>query len=137
MFGHIMVPVDLAHLAKLEGALKVAGDLAKHYGARVTYVGVTASQPGSVAHDPQDYAEKLAKFAAMQAELHDLRQIETHPVTVPDPAAELDRALEKALGLLGADLVVMGSHIPRRFDLGSHGGRIARHSQVSVMVVRD
>jgi nucleotide-binding universal stress UspA family protein len=131
-----MVPVDLAHPAKLEAALKVAGDLAKHYGARVTYVGVTGPQPGSVAHDPQEYAEKLAKFAAIQAELHNLPEIATHPVTAPDPAVELDRALEQALGQLGADLVVMGSHIPHRFDLGSHGGRIATHSHVSVMLVR-
>ena len=136
MFRHIMVPVDLSHPDRLETALSTAGDLAKHYGARVTYVGVTAAQPSAVAHNPQQFADKLAKFAAAQAELHDLPEIATHPVTAHDPAVDLDRSLEQAVHDLGADLVVMGSHIPRRFDFGSHGGRVATHADVSVMLVR-
>jgi nucleotide-binding universal stress UspA family protein len=131
-----MVPVDLAHPDRLDTALKVAGDLASHYGARVTYVGVTGSLPGSIAHTPQEFAAKLAKFAAAQAELQNLPEIATHPVTAHDPAVDLDRALEQAVHDLGADLVVMGSHIPRRFDLGSHGGRVASHTDISVMLVR-
>lgn len=136
MFTHIMVPVDLAHIGRLERALTVAGDMAGHYGARVTYVGVTAPQPGPVAHTPHEFAEKLAKLAAAQGELHNLPEVATHPITTPDPAVELDRALERAVHELGADLVVMGSHIPRRFEFGSHGGRVASHTDVSVMLVR-
>lgn len=136
MFTHIMVPVDLAHPDRLERALRAAADLADHYGARVTYVGVSAAQPGPVAHTPKEFAAKLSKFAAAQGELHGLTDIATHPVIAHDPAVELDRALERAVHDLGADLVVMGSHIPRRFDLGSHGGRVASHTDVSVMLVR-
>lgn len=136
MFAHIMVPVDLAHMDRLERALRVAGELAGHYGARVTYVGVTSPQPGAVAHTPQEFAATLAKAAAGQAELHNLADVASHPVTVPDPATELDHALEQAVHDLGADLVVMGSHIPHRFDFGSHGGRVATHTDVSVMLVR-
>ena len=136
MFKHIMVPVDLAHPDKLETALMAAGDLAKHYGARITYVGVTAPQPGAVAHNPQEYAEKLAKFTAAQAELHALPEVASHPITSHDPSVDLDRTLEQAVHDLAADLVVMGSHIPRRFDFGSHGGRVASHTDVSVMLVR-
>ncbi len=131
-----MLPVDLAHPDKLNRALQVTGDLARHHDARVTFVGVTGPQPGSVAASPEGFAQKLAAFAAIQAEGLGLSMIETHPVTVPDPAADLDRALERAVHDLGADLVVMGSHIPRRFDLGSHGGRVASHTDVSVMLVR-
>jgi nucleotide-binding universal stress UspA family protein len=136
LFTHIMVPVDLAHLDKLERALATAGDLAKHFGARVTYVGVTSPQPGSIAHNPHEFAEKLSKFAAVQAELHNLPEIASHPITTPDPAVELDRKLEKAVHDLGVDLVVMGSHIPRRFEFGTHGGRVASHTDVSVLLVR-
>jgi nucleotide-binding universal stress UspA family protein len=64
VFKHIMVPVDLAHEGRLDRALDVAADLAAHYGARVTYVGVTVPQPSSVAHNPEEFAEKLARFAA-------------------------------------------------------------------------
>lgn len=136
MFKHIMVPVDLTHLDKLERALTVTGDLAGHYGARVTYVGVTTPQPSPVAHNPKEFAEKLAKFAAAQGELRNLPEVATHPITSHDPAVDLDRALEKAVHELGVDLVVMGSHIPRRFELGTHGGRVASHTDVSVMLVR-
>ena len=136
MFSHIMVPVDLAHPDKLESALKTAADLAGHYGARVTYVGVTTGQPSSVAHTPREYAAKLAKFAAMQAELNGVAEVASHAITAHDPAVELDRKLEEAVHEIGADLVVMGSHIPRTFDLGSHGGRVATHTDVSVMLVR-
>ena len=52
MFRHIMVPVDLAHEATLAHALSVAADLAKHWGAQVTYVGVASSAPGKLAHNP-------------------------------------------------------------------------------------
>lgn len=137
LFKHIMVPVDLAHPDKLTRALGVMGDLARHYDAQVTLVGVTGPQPGSVAHSPDEFAQKLLKFAAIQAEIFGLPPIATHPITANDPAIDLDRALEQAVHDLGADLVVMGSHIPRRFDLGSHGGRIASHTDISVMLVRD
>lgn len=136
MFKHIMVPVDLGHSDRLETALKVAADLAGHYEARVTYVGVTSAQPSSVAHNPEEYAEKLAKFTAAQGELHGLSGHSSHAITSHDPSADLDRALEGAVSELDADLVVMGSHIPKTFDLGSHGGRVASHTDASVMLVR-
>jgi len=136
LFRHIMVPVDLSHPDKLDTALAAAGDLAKHYGARVTYVGVTSSQPSSVAHTPKEYAGHLAKFAAAQAEVQGVAEVASHAVTAHDPAVELDQKLEEAVHELGADLVVMGSHIPKTFDLGSHGGRVASHTDVSVFLVR-
>lgn len=136
MFTHIMVPVDLGHADKLETALRAAADLARHYGARVTYVGVSSAQPSAVAHTPKEYAEKLAKFAAMQAEVNEVAEVASHPIIAHDPAVDLDRKLEDAVHEIGADLVVMGSHIPKRFDFGSHGGRIASHTDVSVMLVR-
>lgn len=136
MFRHIMVPVDLGHSDRLETALAAAADLARHYGARITYVGVSSNLPMAAGRTPGDFADKLARFAAAQAELHDLPEIATHPVMSRDPSVDLDRTLEQAVHDIGADLVVMGSHIPRRFDLGSHGGRVASHTDVSVMLVR-
>jgi nucleotide-binding universal stress UspA family protein len=131
-----MVPVDLAHTDRLETALKVAGDLAGHYGAKVTYVGVTSGQPGSVAKTPAEFAEKLKRFAAAQGELQEIGDVASHAITAHDPAIDLDKKLEAAVHEIGADLVVMGSHIPKAFDLGSHGGRVATHTDVSVMLVR-
>lgn len=136
MFKHIMVPVDMAHPDKLEDALRVAAELARHYDARVTYVGVTSNQPGPVARTPEEFREKLGRLAAAQAEAHGLAEATGHAVYSHDPAVDLDHALAETVSEIGADLVVMGSHIPHRFDFGSHGGRVATHTSASVMLVR-
>jgi len=137
MFKHIMMPVDLGHLDDLERALSVGADLARHYGARLTYVGVTAAAPGKIAHNPQEYGEKLAKLAEAQAAQHG-HETGSHVVVSHDPAAELDTALIGAVGETGCDLIVMATHLPRMADmiLPAHGGELARHSAVSVMLVR-
>lgn len=137
MFRHIMVPVDLGHTDRLDRALNVAADLGCHFGARITYVGVTSNVPTPVAHTPEEFAQKLSHFAATQGELHGITDIATHAVISHDPAVDMDRMLVKAADDVGADLVIMGSHIPRHFDFGSHGGRLASHSDISVMLVRD
>ncbi len=137
MFKHIMVPVDLAHEGQLDRALKVAADLAEHYGARVTYVGVTTPQPSSVAHTPQEFAEKLARFAAAQGETLGVAEPGSHPIVSHDPTVDLDKTLVDAVDELGADLVVMGSHIPRHFELRNHGAHLAALTHHSVMLVRD
>lgn len=137
MYQTIMAPVDLAHADKLTHALDVTGDLAKHWGAKVVYVGVSAATPGSLAHTPEEYRQKLEDFAAGQAQS---RGIETaaHAVITHDPAVDLDPALLKASEETGANLVVMASHIPNVADRiwPSNGGTIATRAAISVMVVR-
>ncbi|PWG17421.1 universal stress protein [Salibaculum griseiflavum] len=137
MFKHIMMPVDLGHADKLDRAMTVAADLAKHYGADITFVGVTSNAPGSVARTPEEYREKLAKLAAAQAELNGI-ETKSHAVFSHDPAVDLDDKLIEARKELGADLVVMATHLPNMGDmfLPSHGGELARHSDVSVFLVR-
>lgn len=136
MFKHIMVPVDLAHTEALQSALKVAADLAEQYDARLTYVGVTGAQPSAIAHNPAEFGKKLADFAEEQKAKHAISHTSAHVITAHDPTVELDHALEDAVRKLEADLVVMASHIPRHFDFGSHGGRVASHTGASVMLVR-
>lgn len=137
MYEHIMMPVDLAHIDKLSRAMTVATDLAKHYGAKLTLVGVTATTPSAVAHTPDEYAEKLRAVAAAQGAQSGLA-IASHTAISNDPAVQLDSALIGAVGELGADLVVMATHLPNMVDmfLPSHGGELARHSDVSVFLVR-
>ena len=137
MFNRIMVPVDLTHADKIEKALGVAGDLAAHYGATLVYVGVTAPAPSEVAHSPDEYAERLAAFAADKGAAHGVAA-EAKAYTSHDPAIDLDDTLLKAVRETGADLVVMASHIPNVTDYiwQSNGGAIATHADVTVMVVR-
>lgn len=137
MFKRIMVPIDLAHVDRLDKALTCAADLAKHYGSTVIYVGVSAATPSSIAHTPAEFADKLAAFARNQAGAHGV-QTESHAMTSQDPAVDLDPTLMKALDETRADLVVMASHIPNVTDYiwPSNGGTIAGHARISVMVVR-
>jgi nucleotide-binding universal stress UspA family protein len=137
MFKKIMVPVDLAHVDQIEKALNAAADLAKHYEAKVDYVGVTTSAPTSVAHTPAEFKKKLEAFCTDQARKHGISAA-AKPVVCNDPAVELDQSLSDAGDELGTDLVVMGSHHPGVMEhlISSNAGYLASHSDVSVFVVR-
>lgn len=137
MFNRIMVPVDLAHVDKLERALRCASDLAQHYSATLVYVGVAAATPGSVAHTPQEFAQKMADFASEQGQSRGVAA-EGLALTSHDPATDLDPTLLAAIDETGADLVVMASHVPNLTDYiwPSNGGTVAKRARVSVMVVR-
>jgi len=137
MFYKIMVPVDLAHLGALEKALTVAADLSRHYGAAMCYVGVTTSQPSEVARTPDEYELKLREFAHEHAP--DSGHEPTARVYIShDPAVDLDDILVQAIEDVGADLVVMATHLPTHLDaiMPSIGDKIAKHTEASVFLVR-
>ena len=138
MYKRIMVPVDLAHLDRLDKALRTAADLAALYDASVCYVGVTTSQPSRIAHNPAEYARKLEAFGQDQAKAHSLRHVTTAAYPSHDPAVDLDRILTRAITDSDSDLVVMASHKPglAEYVFASRSGWLAAHAQVSVMVIR-
>ena len=137
MFTKILVPVDLAHLDALERALTAAADLARHYRAEVCYLGVTATTPGTVARTPEEYADKLKGFAGEQGRVHG-QPTSAHCISSPDPVADLDDHILDAIRAVGADLVIMATHLPKHLDavVPAHGGHIAAHTDVSVFLVR-
>ncbi|TFF21750.1 universal stress protein [Jiella endophytica] len=137
MYKKILVPVDLSHVRTLDKALKTAAELARLYGAELSYLGVTSSSPGPVAHTPEEFEEKLTAFAAQRAH-EDGVSASAESQVVPDPARDLNHVLLAAVEKSGADLVVMASHrpgFPEHF-FASHAGHVASHAKVSVMVVR-
>ncbi len=138
MFTKIMVAVDLSHADRLTRALSCAAELSKTFDAPLVYVGVTSGLPGSVAHTPDEYRKKLAGFAAEQATAHGIKT-DSHAMICHDVAVEIDHELLKAIPEVGADLVVMASHIPHLSDYiwPSNGGRVATHAKTSVMIVRE
>lgn len=137
MYAAIMVPVDLSHIDRLDKALTSAADLAKHYGAAITVVGVTAAAPGTVAHNPAEYAAKLQAFADALAAEHGV-PVTAAAYTSHDPTRDLDKTLLAAAKEQGTDLIVMASHVPGLPEhiFTSHGGGVAAHAPVSVFVVR-
>ena len=137
MFKTLMIPVDLAHTDHLARALAVAADLAGHYGAEVHLVGVTLTAPTAVAKSPEDYARKLDAFASQKsAELG--VEIAAHSEISHDPSIDLDDVLEKTAEKIGADLIVMASHVPGFAEriFASNAGYLASHAKMSVLVVR-
>jgi len=140
LYKKIAVPVDLAHTDKLDKAINVAADMAKLYGADVTYISVTAATPGPGGHNPQEYEQKLQQFADEQGRSHG-QKVTAHVVVSHDPATDLDKSLLEAVEETNADLVVMASHEPGFVDQfwhiwPSHGGAMAKQAKASVFVVR-
>lgn len=139
MFSKIMVPIDLAHVEAIDKSLKTAAQLARLWEASLCYVAVVGSQPGRVARSPVEFAARLKAFARERGERYG---IETDARVFPshDVAADLDVKLLKAIDEVGADLVVMASHVPgvpdRLHLMSSNAARIVRQARVSVMVVR-
>ncbi|TDL81933.1 universal stress protein [Palleronia sediminis] len=137
MFTHIMAPVDMTALPTLKRALDAAADMARHHGARVTYVSATNNTPGRVARTPEEFGAKLAAFAEEQGKTHGI-ETASHALVLHDARHDLDRALVRAASDLKADLVVMASHEPKFSDYfwSSNGGAVAEHARASVLIVR-
>lgn len=135
MFQKIAVPVDLAHAGAMARAVQAAARIG---GAEVVFVGVTTTQPNAVARTPQEFSAKLDSFAAQQAQTHGLTA-STHVITSHDPSIQMDKELERAVADMGADLVVMASHVPNVTDYiwAGHGAHMAAHSAASVLLVRE
>jgi nucleotide-binding universal stress UspA family protein len=137
MYQRIGVPVDLAHTERLDKAVATAAALARSFDAAIDMVSVTSPAPGVVAPGPEAFRKQLADYARACSERHG-QTFNPHACISDDPAAELDRTLEAAFEELGADLLVVASHVPglRDYLLSSNAGWLARHSKLSVLVVR-
>lgn len=137
MFNSILVPVDLSHADRLDKAIRVAARLGKAEGATVTLCGVTAGSPGAVAHTPEEFGRKLDAFAAAQSSDKGIT-FAAMPVTSHDPAVDLGDRLNEAAHEIGADVIVMASHVPGFLDhlISSNAAHLAAHTDISVFVVR-
>lgn len=138
MFQRIMIPVDLLHKDKLEKALKIGADTARQYNSKVIYVGVVGPGPGELARNENEYSRMLAEFADNEARRFGI-ETTSKVKRCNDLTTDVDDALLESAIETGADLVVMQSHLPTLMDLvwPSNGGKIARSSDASVMLVRD
>lgn len=137
MFKRIMVPVDLAHAEKLQRSLAAAGDIAKLYDATLVYVGVTTSMPSALGHNPKEFEARLKAFAESESGNRGVKT-ESRMIISHDPATDLNQTLASAVHDVGADLVVMATHVPNLADhfMHAHGGELAAHTDVSIMLVR-
>ncbi|MCR9147614.1 MAG: universal stress protein [Rhodobacteraceae bacterium] len=138
MFKHIMVPVDMAHEENMDRATKAAADMAKLYDARLTMVSISGGPLASKEHSSRTSPRMVEDYAREQGETHGI-EIGTHVLDAHDVSVDIDRKLLEAIEKMEADLVVMATHQPGWLDylVNSHGGRLASHAPISVLVVRN
>ena len=139
MYNTIMVPVDLSHVDRLAKSLDTARDLARLYDAGICYVAIAPTAPNAVAHSEKEFREKMDQFAADQASTHGI-SARARVLASTDPVAEVNDLLVAAIPEVGADLVVMASHVPGIADhlhlMSSNAAYVVKHATVSVFVVR-
>lgn len=137
MYASIMVPVDLEHAGALEKAIATGATLARAYDIPMTLIGVTTEAPSPVAHTPQEFQRKMEAFAAAEGRKYGV-QATGLGVASHDPAVDLNETLIAEAERIGADLIVMASHVPGIAEhiFSSHAGYVASHSKASVLVVR-
>ena len=137
MFAKIMLPIDLVHADKLEKSLAAAASIAKANNSAIHAVGVTGVAPGAAAHDPEEYAARLEGFCIKQSEERGVT-FTPHSVKAVDVQVELDSKLQDAASEIGADLIVMATHVPGIADhlFASHGSHVAANADISVLLVR-
>lgn len=137
MFSKIVIPVDLQHTEQVDKALQVAADYATRFGAEVHMVGVTMSSPTEIARTPEIFSSKLAAFAEDQGQRLGV-SIVPHAEISHDMRIDLDQKLQEVAAKIGADLIVMASHVPGFAEhiFASNAGYLAAHASMSVFVVR-
>ena len=139
MFGKIMIPVDLQHVEKIELSLKIAAELAERYDAVLYYVGVAGRVPSRAARSPEQFERELRAFAEAQGEKFGIRTDSKTMHSTDVPVELIDRLLE-AQEEIGADLIVMASHVPgvpdRLHLIPSNSAKVVRRANCSVFVVR-
>ena len=137
MYQKMLVPVDLAHLDKMAKAIQTAIDLAAHYKVEICFLAVGTNTPSSVSHTPKEFEQKLSGFEQDIAAKSGLKTSAVAEIA-HDPAVDLSKIIVRKAGELGADVIVMASHVPGISDhiFSSHGGYVAAHSDHSVFLVR-
>lgn len=142
MTRHILCAVDLTHKETEARLLKKAAELAEFYGAELSVVTVIPDYGMSIvgSYFPDDTMRKAAEAANTQ--LHAFVKATLPGASHVQHIVEVGSVYKMILDAIKrskADLVVMGAHKPDLIDRvqGPNSARVARHADVSVLIVRD
>jgi nucleotide-binding universal stress UspA family protein len=144
MFNEILVPVDLEEESSWRKALPVAIEMCRKFGKKIHLVTVLPTYGMAMVggYFPKDFEKKA--FAETKTRLAAFAK-EHVPGDVPvDCTVRQGTIYEEIIDTRAkigdaCDLIVMASHRPQLADylLGPNAARVLRHSQVTVMVVRE
>lgn len=141
MLDSVLLPIDLQHSASWEKALGQARNLlgpdgVLHLLGIVPDIGssmvATFLPKGFEKKALQDMQDGLADF--VERELPDVANVSVHV-----GHGHVSETILKHAADLGVDAIVMASHKPdelRSILVSSHAHSVARHSPISVMIVR-
>lgn len=144
MFKEILFPVDLDDPSSWKKALPVALELVEKFGCKLHIVTVVPTFGMAIVsgYFPADFEKKA--LAAANERLHEWSRenipegVDPQHVVAHGTVYEEIIETRKKLGD-GIDLIVMASHRPDLKDylIGPNAARVVRHSQVSVLIVRE
>lgn len=142
MYKDILIPIDLNHESSWIKALPIAVDYCKTFGAQLHVITIVPDfgLPMVAGYFPEGFEDKMRKDANQH--LHDFvkehvpAEFKVQHIVVEGTAyKEILRVAEE----IKADLIIMASHHPelRDYLLEPNAERVVRHSDISVLVVRN
>ena len=142
MYKNILFPIDLQHESSWKHSLPVALEYAKAFGSKMHIMTVVSDSGMSIVSQyfSSDAVEKV--IGKTKEELHAFVKENvpsdidvTHVVATGNVYETILSSSQK----IGADLIIMAAHRPELKDylLGPNAARVVRHSDCSVLVVRD
>lgn len=141
MYNSILVPVDPAESAFAQSALAKAVEFVTQYGALLRLVSVVSPIQGFVTEAlDADYDSHIVADARGQLKaIADTLNVDQGRVSISVRAGAVYHEVLEEARAFNADLVVIASHSPgfASYLLGSNAGKIVRHADCSVLVVRD
>lgn len=141
MYKRILLPIDLDQDSSWLKALPVACEYCQIFGARLHLLTVVPEFGTGLIGSffPPDFEEKAVAEARDRIEaLARAKVSDNIKVTCHVAQGTVYEEILAAARELRADLIVMASHRPELKDylLGPNAARVVRHSDVSVLVVR-
>jgi len=139
MFKKVLLPIDINHPESWEKALPLALECAGDAG-EVHLLGIVHDLGANVVTSflPEDFERK-----AMERLKAQLTQFADENLKGRGHAhvghGSVAQTILRQAGELGADLIVIASHMPNDFQtllVGSNADRVVRHAEIPVLVVR-
>lgn len=142
MYKDILFPIDINDEGSWKQSLPVVQDHIKAFGCRLHIMSVVPDFGMSIVSQyfPNNAEEKVIEGTKLAlhayTEKHFGKDAKIHHIVAQGTVYE---AIIDAAKRINADLIIMGAHRPELKDylLGPNAARVVRHSDRSVLVVRD
>ena len=143
MYKKILFPVDLAHPNSCKSSVKTLSELAKAFDAEVHILTVI---PDSGMAIVSQYFNKNATNEILEQAKQNLHKFvqdnfssEIRIVNAIVGTGNIYESIISTAKKIGNDLIIMSANRPELKDylLGPNSARVVRHSDISVLVVRD